>query len=198
MGWKGGGLGKNLRSIVHPRRADVPIFMGAEGPKNVALASEIADGWLPLYYSPFRQDVYKDSLGDMKPGFEIAQFVIVNIADDVEAALAPVKAMLGFYIGGMGAKKKNFHVPRPLREQMHGPFGAPRHPMAEVPLARMCLSVLVEKVASDSMHDSLHQPRLPLAGFFFEYLMSQFGLRSLAEQHALMALATLRDNVARA
>jgi len=96
------------------------------------------------------------------------------------------------------AKKKNFHVPRPLREQMHGPFGAPRHPMAEVPLARMCLSVLVEKVASDSMHDSLHQPRLPLAGFFFEYLMSQFGLRSLAEQHALMALATLRDNVARA
>jgi len=104
------GLGKNLRSIVHPRRADVPIFMGAEGPKNVALASEIADGWLPLYYSPFRQDVYKDSLGDMKPGFEIAQFVIVNIADDVEAALAPVKAMLGFYIGGMGAKKKNFHM----------------------------------------------------------------------------------------
>jgi hypothetical protein len=96
------------------------------------------------------------------------------------------------------AKKKNFHVPRPLREQMHGPFGAPRHPMAEVPLARMCLSVLVEKAASDNVHDSLHQPRLPLAGFFFEYLMSQFGLRSLAEQHALMALATLRDSVARA
>ncbi len=48
------GLGKPLKSIVHPLRADLPIFMGAEGPKNVALAAEIADGWLPLYYSPFR------------------------------------------------------------------------------------------------------------------------------------------------
>jgi F420-dependent oxidoreductase-like protein len=103
------GLGKPLRSITHPLRADVPIFMGAEGPKNVALAAEIADGWLPLYYSPFRPEVYADSLAKTKPGFEIAQFLIVNVHDDVETALAPVKAMLGFYIGGMGAKKRNFH-----------------------------------------------------------------------------------------
>jgi F420-dependent oxidoreductase-like protein len=103
------GLGKPLRSITHPLRADVPIFMGAEGPKNVALAAEIADGWLPLYYSPFRPEVYADSLAKAKPGFEIAQFLIVNVHDDVETALAPVKAMLGFYIGGMGAKKQNFH-----------------------------------------------------------------------------------------
>jgi len=104
------GMGKPLRSITHPLRADVPIFMGAEGPKNVALAAEIADGWLPLYYSPERPEVYADSLKNAKPGFEIAQMVIVNIADDVAAGLMPVKAMLGFYIGGMGSKKRNFHM----------------------------------------------------------------------------------------
>ncbi len=103
------GLGKPLRSITHPLRADLPIFLGAEGPKNVALAAEIADGWLPLYYSPYRQEVYNDSLAQAKPGFEIAQLVVVNIQDDVSAALMPVKSMLGFYIGGMGAKKRNFH-----------------------------------------------------------------------------------------
>jgi F420-dependent oxidoreductase-like protein len=103
------GLGKPLRSITHPLRADVPIFLGAEGPKNVALATEIADGWLPLYYSPYRPEVYADSLKDMKPGFEIQQLVAFNVGDDLETALMPVKAMLGFYIGGMGAKKRNFH-----------------------------------------------------------------------------------------
>lgn len=103
------GLGKPLKPIVHPLRADLPIFLGAEGPKNVALAAEIADGWLPLYYSPFRQDVYAASLSNAKPGFEITQGVVVNITDDVEQGLMPVKQMLGLYIGGMGAKQRNFH-----------------------------------------------------------------------------------------
>ena len=103
-------LGKSLRSITHPLRADLPIFMGAEGPKNVALAAEIADGWLPLYTNPFRPEIYADSLKNVKPGFEISQFVMVNVDEDLEQALAPVKAMLGFYIGGMGAKGKNFHL----------------------------------------------------------------------------------------
>jgi len=103
------GLGKPLRSITHPLRADLPIFLGAEGPKNVALAVEIADGWLPLYYSPYRQEVYAASLAGMRPGFEIAQLVQVVITDDVAAGLAPVKASLGFYIGGMGASRRNFH-----------------------------------------------------------------------------------------
>ena len=103
------GLGKPLRPITHPLRADVPIYLGAEGPKNVALAAEICDGWLPLYYSPFRNEVYADSLRDARPGFEIAQIVTLSVNDDIEAALAPVKAMLGFYVGGMGAKKRNFH-----------------------------------------------------------------------------------------
>ncbi|MBX3023599.1 LLM class F420-dependent oxidoreductase [bacterium] len=103
------GLGKPLRSITHPLRPDIPVFLGAEGPKNVAMATEICDGWLPLYYSPFRPQVYAESLAGMKPGFEIAQFLTVNVTDDIEAGLNPVKAMLGFYIGGMGAKKRNFH-----------------------------------------------------------------------------------------
>jgi F420-dependent oxidoreductase-like protein len=103
------GLGKPLRPITHPLRADVPILLGAEGPRNVALAAEIADGWLPLYYSPFRPEVYADSLAGARAGFEIAAGVMVNMTDDLAAGLAPVKSMLGFYVGGMGAKRRNFH-----------------------------------------------------------------------------------------
>ena len=103
------GMGKPLRAITHPLRANVPIFLGSEGPKNVALTAEIADGWLPLYYSPYRQEVYADSLKAAKPGFEICAGVTVNITDDVKAGLMAVKAGLGFYIGGMGSKQRNFH-----------------------------------------------------------------------------------------
>jgi F420-dependent oxidoreductase-like protein len=99
------GMGKPLRSIVHPLRADLPIFLGAEGPKNVALTAEIADGWLPLYYSPKRPEVYAESLAKAKPGFEIAPLVMVNITDDIPTALLPLKTMLSFYVGGMGSRK---------------------------------------------------------------------------------------------
>jgi F420-dependent oxidoreductase-like protein len=105
----GMGIGKALKSTVHPLRTDIPIYLGAEGPKNVAMAAEIADGWLPLYYSPLHQDVYADSLAGAPPDFDIVAGVQVNVNEDVEAALTPVKMMLGFYIGGMGAKKRNFH-----------------------------------------------------------------------------------------
>jgi F420-dependent oxidoreductase-like protein len=104
------GLGKPLKSITHPLRADIPILLGAEGPKNVALATEIADGWLPLYYSPTRPEVY-ESLGPVKPGFEICVTVMgCAITDDIEAGLLPTKAALAFYIGGMGARDRNFHM----------------------------------------------------------------------------------------
>jgi len=103
------GMGKPLKSITHPLRADVPILIGAEGPKNVKQTAEIADGWLPLYYSPYRQEVYADQLVGAKPGFEISPTVTVSINDNLEDALYPVKAMLGFYIGGMGSAKRNFH-----------------------------------------------------------------------------------------
>jgi F420-dependent oxidoreductase-like protein len=106
----GTGLGKPLKLIIRPLRAHIPIYLGAEGPKNVKLATEIADGWLPLFCSPFRFDVFKESLAGRRPGFEIAAAVTVNLNDDLEAALMPVKFMLAFYIGGMGAAEKNFHL----------------------------------------------------------------------------------------
>lgn len=103
------GLGKALKPITHPLRADIPIYLGAEGPKNVALATEICDGWFPLYYSPFRQEVYKAPLANMKDDFEVLYSAVVNITDDVEAGLMGVKHMLALYVGGMGAKDRNFH-----------------------------------------------------------------------------------------
>jgi len=104
------GLGKPLKSITHPLRKDIPIYLGAEGPKNVTMTTEIADGWIPLYYSPFRQEVYAEQLAGAKPGFETVALANICVTDDVAAGLLPVKMMLGFYIGGMGAKGKNFHT----------------------------------------------------------------------------------------
>jgi F420-dependent oxidoreductase-like protein len=104
------GLGKPLKMMIHPLRKEIPIFLGAEGPKNVTMTAEIADGWLPLYYSPWRQDVYADQLAAAKPGFEITALVNFTITEDVAAGLLPVKGMLGFYIGGMGAKGQNYHT----------------------------------------------------------------------------------------
>ena len=75
----------------------------------MALAAEIADGWLPLYYSPFRKEVYSASLSNAKADFEVTQGVVVNITDDIDQGLLPVKHMLALYVGGMGAKDRNFH-----------------------------------------------------------------------------------------
>jgi F420-dependent oxidoreductase-like protein len=104
------GLGKPLKAITHPLRREIPIFLGAEGPKNVAMTAEIADGWIPLYYSPFRQEVYAEHLAGAGEGFEVVAMANLAVTDDIEGALAPVKMMLAFYIGGMGAKGQNFHT----------------------------------------------------------------------------------------
>ena len=109
------GLGKPLKSIVHPLRREIPIYLGAEGPKNVAQTAEIADGWFPLYYSPYRQDVYADQLAGAKDDFEVAAISLFNVTEDdkpetIENALAGTRAMLAFYIGGMGAKGQNYHT----------------------------------------------------------------------------------------
>ena len=103
-------LGKPLKSITHPLRPDLPIFLGAEGPKNVSMTAEIADGWLPLYYSPYRQEVYADQIKNAKESFEISAGVTIEICDDIEKGLIPIKNSLAFYIGGMGAAKRNFHT----------------------------------------------------------------------------------------
>ncbi len=114
------GLGKPLKSIPHPHRADLPILLGAEGPKNVALAAEIADGWLPIFLSPDLDAHYRECLaeGFARPGarhtsldtFEIPNMVSIVIDDDVEKAADAVRMSLGFYIGGMGAREVNFHA----------------------------------------------------------------------------------------
>ena len=115
----GMGLGKPLKSIVHPLRADLPIYLGAEGPKNVALAAEIADGWLPVWFSPKLDDHYREALaeGFAREGarrtpddFRVAAPVTIAIDDDIERAADGVRAGLGFYIGGMGAREMNFHA----------------------------------------------------------------------------------------
>jgi F420-dependent oxidoreductase-like protein len=104
------GLGKPLKSITHPLRRRIPIYIGAEGPKNVTQTAEIADGWFPLYYSPYRPEVYADQLTGAADDFEVAVMLNCTVTDDVEATLAPVRAMLAFYIGGMGAKGQNYHT----------------------------------------------------------------------------------------
>jgi F420-dependent oxidoreductase-like protein len=106
----GSGVGKPLKSITHPLRSDLPVLLGAEGPKNIAQTTRIADGWLPLYWSPTRTDVYEASLGDTREGFLVAPMARAQLCDNVAEGLLPVKIMLGFYIGGMGHAKRNFHA----------------------------------------------------------------------------------------
>ncbi|MHB8511658.1 MAG: LLM class F420-dependent oxidoreductase [Actinomycetota bacterium] len=105
----GAHLGKPLKSIVHPLRKDLPIVLAAEGPKNVELAAEIADGWMPIFYSPYQTSIYEQSLANASSSFEIACPVTVVLTDDVSAGLSLVKIHLALYIGGMGAVGKNFH-----------------------------------------------------------------------------------------
>ena len=105
----GTGLGKPLKLMIKPHRPRIPLYLGAEGPKNVALAAELCEGWLPMFISPYRMNVYDEALAAASPDFDIAAVVQVNIGDDLEACLAPVRQNVGFYIGGMGAKTVNLH-----------------------------------------------------------------------------------------
>ncbi|MGW6908198.1 LLM class F420-dependent oxidoreductase [Streptomyces sp. NPDC054940] len=104
------GIGKALKPITHPLRPDLPVLLGAEGPKNVAQTARIADGWLPLYWSPSRPDVYGEVVRELPEGFLVAPMARVQVCDDVAEGLLPVKVMLGFYIGGMGHAARNFHA----------------------------------------------------------------------------------------
>ncbi|MFF7402325.1 LLM class F420-dependent oxidoreductase [Streptomyces murinus] len=106
----GTGLGKPLKPITHPLRPELPVLLGAEGPRNVAQTTRIADGWLPLYWAPDRPEVYGDAVRELPAGFRVAPMVRVRVCDDVAEGLLPVKAMLGFYIGGMGHASRNFHA----------------------------------------------------------------------------------------
>ena len=106
----GMGLGKPLKLMQHPLRDHIPVYLGAEGPKNVAMAAEICDGWIAMFLSPYRMhDMYADAMRIKSEDFEIAASVPVVINDDVDAARAVVKQNVGFYVGGMGAKSLNVH-----------------------------------------------------------------------------------------
>jgi len=106
----GTGLGKPLKLMISPVRADVPIYLAAMGPKNVALAAEIADGWLPIFYSPAHREVFADALsGAANRSLDVAPSVQVVVGEDLDRCREAVKPNLALYIGGMGAKGKNFY-----------------------------------------------------------------------------------------
>ncbi len=115
----GTGLGKPLKASIHPLRSEIPIYLAAEGPKNIALAGELCDGWLALFYSPYHDGFYRDALGEglgrdgarrREDEFEVAATVPLIITDDVEAAADAVRPMYALYFGGMGARGTNFHA----------------------------------------------------------------------------------------
>ncbi len=110
------GLGKPLRSILHAN-PDIPIWLGAGGPANVALAAEICDGWLSMGLSPWNMDSFRASLqrgaaagGRSLTGFEIYASTWVEVTDDVGAVIDGMKGKVAINVGGMGAKGKNFHT----------------------------------------------------------------------------------------
>ncbi|HEV8179747.1 MAG TPA: LLM class F420-dependent oxidoreductase, partial [Gaiellaceae bacterium] len=104
------GLGKPLKLMVRPLRAEIPIYLAALGPKNVALAAEIADGWLPIFVAPERFDAaFGPSLAAAPPGFEIAATASVLVGDDVAALRDALRPYVALYVGGMGAKGRNFY-----------------------------------------------------------------------------------------
>ena len=114
----GMGLGKALKSTVHPLRREIPIHIAAEGPKNVALAAEIGDGWLPLFFAPKEDAFYRECLqrgfdasGDPAKAdrFEVVSPTTIVVGDDVEACADKVRPNLALYAGGMGARGANFH-----------------------------------------------------------------------------------------
>jgi F420-dependent oxidoreductase-like protein len=110
------GQGKPLKLIIKPVQDRVPVYLAAIGPKNTALAAEIADGWLPTLFAPDHMEAFKPSLeegfaksGRSAAGFDIAPMVSMAIQDDTELARNFMRPFLALYIGGMGSREKNFY-----------------------------------------------------------------------------------------
>jgi F420-dependent oxidoreductase-like protein len=115
----GTGLGKPLKASIHPLREDIPIYLGAEGPKNVALAAELCDGWLAMLFSPTHEQLHADALAEgfarvgarrSAADFEVAATVPLIVSDDVDGAVDGLRPFYALYFGGMGAKGNNFHA----------------------------------------------------------------------------------------
>jgi F420-dependent oxidoreductase-like protein len=125
----GTGLAKPLKSSIHPLREDIPIYLGAEGPKNIALCAELCDGWLAMLFSPEHEELYRESLeeGWGREGarrgpddFDVAASVPFIVTDDVEGAADSLRPMYALYFGGMGAKGTNFHANVAIRMGYEG------------------------------------------------------------------------------
>jgi F420-dependent oxidoreductase-like protein len=113
------GLGRALRPITHPLRADLPIWLGAEGPRNVALAGEIADGWLAVFHSVRLAGLFEEWLADGfaragarrgRADFEVVTNCQIVVTDDPAAERQLLKPSLAHYIARMGAPEQNFHA----------------------------------------------------------------------------------------
>jgi F420-dependent oxidoreductase-like protein len=106
----GTGLGKPLKLMARPLRAEIPIYVAAISPRAVAQACEIADGWLPIFWSPEKApEVFADALSKAGPGFDVAPSAPAILIDDAEAGREFLKPYYALYVGGMGARGKNFY-----------------------------------------------------------------------------------------
>ncbi|MDE3130720.1 MAG: LLM class F420-dependent oxidoreductase [Acidobacteriota bacterium] len=110
------GPGKPLKLTIAPVQERIPIYLAAIGPRNTALAGEIADGWLPTFFSPEHVGIFRARLdegaaraGRTLDGFDIAPQVSVHIDDDIEAARDFMRPALALYVGGMGSREQNFY-----------------------------------------------------------------------------------------
>jgi F420-dependent oxidoreductase-like protein len=102
------GLGKPLKLMVRPLRNEIPIYLASISPKSVELAFEIADGWIPIFFAPERaRDVFP--IGTRTDGFDVAPSIPVVVTDDVEAGRDALKQYYALYVGGMGARGRNFY-----------------------------------------------------------------------------------------
>ena len=109
--------GKPLRLTVHPRRERIPIWLGAEGPRNIALAAEVGDGWLAGFHAPSRSvwqaraldEGFSHRAGGRPLDFEVAALLPIVPAPDVDSAADQVRPVLALYMGGMGSRDQNFH-----------------------------------------------------------------------------------------
>jgi len=110
------GPGKPLHLMLHPEREHIPIYLAAIGPKNLELAGEIADGWLPVFFSPDHADQLlghvragRERIGKNLDGFDVSATVPIVVGDDLDACAAPVRPYAALYIGGMGSREQNFY-----------------------------------------------------------------------------------------
>jgi F420-dependent oxidoreductase-like protein len=104
------GLGRPLKLMMRPLRPEIPVYLATMGPRAVELTAEIADGWIPLFFVPERaREVYGDVVTRARSGFDVAASVPVVLTDDVEAGRDALRPYYALYVGGMGARDRNFY-----------------------------------------------------------------------------------------